>query len=210
MNAGLNSTTIVASSGVRGSLVVIDGPDRVGKSTQVARLARRLEEEGRAVKVSREPGGDQVGEALRTVILETQLDPWTELLLFLAGRARHLAEVVEPALRGGELVLLDRYTPSTLVYQGAMLGDVVVGELTSLPVFLVPNVTVILDCVNPLAAFDDADRFERRGLRAWEERRSRYLSFARQFGWIVVSGDGPEQAVTDRLLAVLSSRGMLG
>jgi dTMP kinase len=208
MNAGLSSTTIVASQEPAGLLVVIEGPDRVGKSTQVLRLADELGDRGLSICLSREPGGDDVGEALRSLIIGTRVDPWTELFLFLAGRTRHLAAVIEPALGAGQLVLLDRYTPSTLVYQGALIGDEPVVRLAQLPVFRVPNLTILLDRDKPLGALDATDRFEELGVDEWHRRRARYRSFAQRFGWTVVSGEGSEREVTERLLGLLRGKGI--
>lgn len=207
MNARLSSITIVddRQSGV---LVVLEGPDHVGKSTQVERLAQWFRQRKRSVCVSREPGGDALGETIRTMLLGESVDGWTELFLFLAGRARHLNEVIEPALCRGELVILDRYTPSTLVYQGAVLGEEVVLQLASLPVFRRPEITIILDCAAPLEALDSLDRFELSGLAGWHERRARYQSLARRFGWVLLSGDGPPESVTERLVGVLAREGI--
>jgi len=188
---------------------VLEGPDRVGKSTQVEHLAQLLTQRGMSVLVSREPGGDALGEAIRTMVFAPNLDPWTELFLFLAGRARHLDEVIEPALTHGELVLLDRYTPSTLVYQGAELGDEVVVQLCSLPVFRTPDLTIILDRELPLVELEASDRFESSGLTGWHERRSRYLSLSHRFGWPTVSGEGSQDEVALRLLEVLTSMGII-
>ncbi|MHB1733780.1 MAG: dTMP kinase [Ferrimicrobium acidiphilum] len=208
MSARRNLTTTVDRYR-RGALVVLEGPDRVGKSTQVEQLAHLLRQRGRSVLVSREPGGDALGEAIRTMVLASHLHPWTEIFLFLAGRARHLDEVIEPALAHGELVLLDRYTPSTLVYQGAELGDEVVAELCSLPVFRTPELTIILDRELPLAELEASDRFESTGLAGWQVRRSRYLSFSHRFGWTTVSGEGSEEEVVLRLLDVLTAAGII-
>ncbi|WP_298210321.1 dTMP kinase [Ferrimicrobium sp.] len=190
----------------RGALVVLEGPDRVGKSTQVERLAQWFRGRGRSVSVSREPGGDALGEAIRTMLLGESVDGWTELFLFLAVRARHLSSVIEPALSRGELVILDRYTPSTLVYQGAQLGEELVTQLATLPVFREPDATIVLDCREPLAALDSADRFEHSGLTGWHERRNGYRALARRHGWLLISGDGPPELVTKRLVETLVKR----
>lgn len=188
---------------------MLEGPDRVGKSTQVERLADLLAERGRAVLVSREPGGDRFGEAIRTMVFSADLDQWTLLFLFLAARSRHLNQVIEPALAAGQLVLLDRYTPSTLVYQGAELGEEVVAKLCQQPVFRAPDLTIILDRELPLTELEVSDRFERSGLSGWHQRRSHYLSLSDRYGWSTISAEGSQEEITQRLVDALISNGIV-
>lgn len=108
-----------------GLLLALEGIDGCGKSTQVARLARWLDDErpGRAVRVLREPGGTELGERVRALLLHGgEMTPLAETLLYMAARAELYAEVVHPALAAGEIVLLDRSHYSTAAYQGAGLG----------------------------------------------------------------------------------------
>src|SRR5262249_4074415 len=106
------------------TFVVVEGGEGVGKSTQVERLAAALRSDGREVVVTFEPGDTQVGRDLRTALLhaDADLDPRAELLLLLADRAQHVAEVIRPALGRGAVVVCDRYMPSTLAYQGIARG----------------------------------------------------------------------------------------
>lgn len=112
---------------MRGRFISVEGLDGTGKSTLCASLSARLREAGLAVRALREPGGTPAGEQIRTILAdpETSLTPRAELLLFSAARAELVETVVEPALAGGTWVLLDRFTDSTLAYQGAgrELGD---------------------------------------------------------------------------------------
>jgi dTMP kinase len=104
----------------RGRLIVLDGPEGSGKSTQIERLARHLEGLGHPVSCHRDPGGTRAGERIRSVLLDDdtgEVAPLTEILLFLASRAQLLAEKVVPALARGEVVLLDRFHYSTIAYQ---------------------------------------------------------------------------------------------
>ena len=104
----------------RGRLITVEGIDGAGKSTQVARLAAVLERHGYRTVTTREPGGTPMGETLRRLLLETDLPlaPEAELLLFLADRAQHVASVIKPALADGVIVLCDRFSDSTIAYQG--------------------------------------------------------------------------------------------
>jgi len=104
-----------------GFFISFEGPEGGGKSTQIHRLAVSLAEQGYSVWTTREPGGTRVGEMIRPILLgqrQTRMTPWSEALLFTAARAQHVEEVIRPRLARGELVLCDRYTDSTLAYQG--------------------------------------------------------------------------------------------
>lgn len=101
--------------------VTFEGIEGCGKSTQITRLARTLTEAGRAVTVTREPGGCALGRTLRAILLSTEtrdLSDRAELFLYLADRAQHVATVIRPALAAGEVVLCDRFADSTVAYQG--------------------------------------------------------------------------------------------
>jgi dTMP kinase len=105
--------------------ITFEGGEGVGKSTQILLLSRRLEAAGQRVLRLREPGGTQVGEAIRRILLDplnTSLCSTSELLLYEAARAQLVSEVIEPALAAGTTVLCDRYIDSTLAYQGLARG----------------------------------------------------------------------------------------
>ena len=109
-------------SHLKGYLITFEGGEGSGKTTQLAHLARHLERRGYPVLQTREPGGTLIGEAIRTLLLypkEIHCTPKAELFLYLADRVQHLSEVILPALTDGQIVLCDRFTDSTLVYQGA-------------------------------------------------------------------------------------------
>lgn len=105
----------------RGQFLVIEGPDGVGKTTQMELLRTYLQERGAEVIVLREPGGTVIGEGIRDLFKANfgQTDPVTEVLLLLAARRQLTMEVIQPALRRGAWVVCDRHTPSTFAYQGA-------------------------------------------------------------------------------------------
>ena len=110
------------TAGKRGGFFIsFEGPEGSGKSTQIHRLAAALAEQGHAVWTTREPGGTRAGETIRPILLGPKagpLSPWSEALLFTAARAQLADEVIRPRLHRGELVLCDRYSDSTLAYQG--------------------------------------------------------------------------------------------
>jgi dTMP kinase len=135
----------------RGLFITFEGPEGSGKSTQLRRLAARLRSEGRTVLETAEPGGTAIGMQIRRVLLDAknhELRPTTELLLMFAARAQNVDELILPALSRGEIVLCDRFTDSSLVYQGAArgLGAEVVYEVDRIACRgLVPDLTIVVD-----------------------------------------------------------------
>ena len=108
----------------RAMFVTFEGLDGSGKTTQVELLKKHLEREGREVVTTREPGGTEVGEHIRNVVLhlDHSVVPWAEAALFAAARAQLVADVIRPALERGAVVLCDRYVDSSLAYQGIARG----------------------------------------------------------------------------------------
>ncbi|MBX9861354.1 MAG: dTMP kinase [Hyphomicrobium sp.] len=146
----------------RGKFITFEGGEGAGKTTQVARLAERLRAGGVETVVTREPGGTPLGESIRDVVLGASPEPVTELLLFAAARAEHVAKVIRPALAHGTWVLCDRFVDSTRVYQGVMAGvsaDLIgaIEMRTVAPTF--PDLTVVLD----VPAEEGLKRTEARG-----------------------------------------------
>jgi dTMP kinase len=135
----------------RGLFLTFEGPEGSGKSTQLRRLAARLREAGRDVLATAEPGGTPVGMQIRRVLLDARnrdLCPTAELLLMFASRAQNVDQCILPALSQGRIVLCDRFTDSTLVYQGVArgLGAEVVYEVDRIACRgLVPDLTLAID-----------------------------------------------------------------
>jgi dTMP kinase len=103
--------------------VSFEGPDGSGKTTLARLVGERLQAEGRDVVLTREPGGTELGERIRELLLHSgHVAPWAEAALFAASRAQHVAEVIRPALEAGAIVLCDRYVDSSLAYQGIARG----------------------------------------------------------------------------------------
>jgi dTMP kinase len=133
-----------------GLFITLEGGDGSGKSTQSALLAEWLQGQGRTVVVTREPGGTDLGNEIRDIVLHRRGDiaPRAEALLYAADRAHHVATKVRPALERGEIVLQDRYLDSSVAYQGA--GRVLEpNEVRNLSLWatedLLPDLTVLLD-----------------------------------------------------------------
>jgi len=155
----------------RGRFITLEGLDGTGKSTQMRRLAAVLRAAGHKVVETREPGGTAMGERIRKVLLDSGtagLSPLAEMALMFASRAQHVAEVIEPALAAGSIVLCDRFTDSTEAYQGSgrKLGSEPVRELHRvLCGNLQPDLTLLLDS-NPAASLGRARRRNRRATKS--------------------------------------------
>ena len=106
----------------RGLFISFEGIDGAGKSTHIASVAELFRQAGRAVVLTREPGGTPLSEKLRELVLHEPMDALTEALLMFAARREHLVQVIEPALARGDVVLCDRFTDATFAYQGGGRG----------------------------------------------------------------------------------------
>jgi dTMP kinase len=179
--------------------IAFEGGEACGKSTQAALLADHLRTAGHDVVLTREPGGTEVGQALRELLLSPTtgaVNPRAEALLMAADRAQHVAEVVRPALTAGRHVITDRYVGSSLSYQGFGRG-LDLDELARLSVWategLWPDLVVLLEAPASVAAErlgGDLDRFEGAG-RAFHDRVAegfRTLAAADPERWVVVDG----------------------
>jgi dTMP kinase len=164
--------------------ITLEGVDGSGKTTQAAMLARAL---GASAITLREPGGTDAAERIRQLLADpgTPLDPIAELMLFCAARADLVSRVIRPALEIGKTVICDRFTDSTIAYQGVArnLGIVRVRELTEVATDgLVPDLTLLLriDAAFGLDRAQSDDRFEAEGVRFQERVADAYEDIARR------------------------------
>ena len=172
-----------------------EGADGSGKSTQAELLHAALVAEGRDVVLTREPGGTELGEAVRTLVLNgPTMGAWAEATLFAASRAEHVEEVIRPALDGGADVVCDRYVDSSLAYQGIARGlgiDAVLELNLAVTGGLLPDVTFLL-LIDPGVAAGrhvDPDRLEREGTELQAKVDAAYRELARRFGERIVAVD---------------------
>jgi dTMP kinase len=175
-------------------LITFEGIDGAGKSTQVARLKHHLQEKGLEVITLREPGGTEVAENIRELLLQSKhdIEPVAELLLFAASRAELVGKIIKPELEKGCAVILDRFSDSTMAYQGygRGLSLEMLESVNRIATFgLRPDITFYLDIAPEDAmirkfsekslplAFDSAelDRMERSGLEFYRRVRQGYL-----------------------------------
>ncbi len=188
------------------TFIVVEGGEGVGKSTQVDLLVARIEATGRAVDKTREPGGTQKGIELRATLLHgADLDPDDELALMLEDRRIHVEERIGPDLEQGIVVVCDRFTPSTLAYQGVARGlglekvEALSREVTA---GVDPDVVVVLDLEDAVAearVARDRDRFERAGDDFHARVRAAYRELAPERGWVIVDASGSPAEVADRV-----------
>lgn len=192
----------------KGLFITLEGGEGAGKSTLVRHLAEQMENKGRELVITREPGGSTLGEKVRELLLESQepIDSRSELLLFLAARADHINRIIDPALALGRVVLCDRFTHSTLAYQGYGRG-LNLDELKELCRFaahdLKPDLTLFLDV--PVAVGMErrerrsaADRLEREEVVFHERVRSGFLDLAKSGDMEVIDASAaPEQVAKE-------------
>jgi dTMP kinase len=175
----------------QGFFISFEGGEGAGKSTQIRRLAERLQAAGHDVVVTREPGGSPGAEAIRELLVNGAADRWspvTETLLMYAARRDHVERVIRPALSRGAIVLCDRFADSTRAYQGAG-GEAPASLIASLEDHVlggtIPDLTLILDLpaevgLQRAEARGGAARFESKGLAFHERLRTGYLEIARR------------------------------
>ncbi len=193
-----------------GLFIDFEGSDGCGKTTQMHKLAERLRALGRRVVETVEPGGTRIGQQIRRILLDSanqELSPTAELLLYFASRAQNVEERILPALREGAVVLTDRFTDSTMAYQGfgRRLGEQVVLDLDRISCQgLVPDLTVLID-IDPdtsLARTQDrgaVDRMDDQAVEFHRRVRDGYLKMAaREPGrFCVIDGAGEVEAVAE-------------
>ncbi len=207
-----------------GKLVTFEGIEGSGKTTQLARVAARLQAAGEPALVTREPGGSPLGRTLRAALLGGEirgLAPMAELLLYVADRAQHLTEVIEPALASGTHVLCDRFLDATLAYQGHARGldlELIRSLHQKPPLDRRPHRTILLDldpeiglararARNGELGLDQTEgRFEREALEFHRRVRDGYLALAdaEPFRIRIVAAEGSADEIEERIVDLLT------
>ena len=203
----------------KGYFISFEGIDGSGKSTQIQRLADFLRSLSFDIVVTREPGGSVGGEEIRKLLLQGDVDRWsaeTEILLFTAARRDHLERVILPAMKNGQIVICDRFTDSTRMYQGMrgpklkklvdMLDKAVIGHD--------PDLTILID-IDPEIGLRRAksretveERFEDFGLELQKKMRKGFLDLSKQFSSriSVIDGLQPEDKVSKEICSLVKAK----
>ena len=205
-----------------GTLISFEGSEGSGKSTQIARLAAHFQETKHEVLTTREPGGTEIGEQVRNIIVHNskgdEMCAETELLLFAAARAQVVREVIAPALMRGAIVLSDRFLDSSTVYQGigrnlaadpvAQINRFAVGNV-------MPDLTIVIDVPTEVSlarlkqrASDLPDRMERENVNFYKKIREGYLVLAKGMPerFIVIDGTKTEDAIAKKIWTEVQGR----
>ena len=198
----------------KGFFITFEGIDGSGKSTQIQKLAKFLEDNGFDIIMTREPGGSVGGEEIRNLLLQGEVDRWsaeTEILLFTAARRDHLERVILPALQDGKIVICDRFTDSTRMYQG-MRGPklrVLVDNLTEEVINCDPDLTIIID-IDPEISLRRAksretaeERFEDFGVDLQKKMRKGFIDLSKEFNSRIKVVNG-QQSVDDLAKEIFS------
>lgn len=201
-----------------GLFIVFEGGDGAGKSTQVALLRDALCREGRQVTVTRQPGGTPLGQQIRDLVLHGEhVTPRAEALLFAADKAHHVETLIRPALQRGDVVISDRYTDSSVAYQGAgrALGAQEVHDLNMWAVEdLVPDLTVVVDisaAEGRRRRGDVHDRLESEEDTFHEAIRQHFLAMARgnPQRYLIVDGTQPPEQIHAEVMGRLEQLGLV-
>jgi dTMP kinase len=205
-----------------GKLISFEGSEGSGKSTQIMRLAAHLQKLGRDVVSVREPGGTEIGEQIRNLIVHNsrgeEMCAETELLLFAASRAQLVREIIAPALKRGAIVLSDRFLDSSTVYQGIgrNLAPDPVQQINRFAVGnVMPDLTVVIDVPTSVSlsrirqrASDLPDRMERENIDFYNKVREGYLVLAKSMPerFAVIDGTKSEDAAEKKIWSVVKPR----
>ncbi|MBS2000315.1 MAG: dTMP kinase [Candidatus Obscuribacterales bacterium] len=200
-----------------GTFVTLEGPEGAGKTTQLKQLSKQLDVLGIDHIVTRDPGGTPLGRQIRRILLnpENPVNPMSELLLYQADRAQHVGEVIMPALKEGKLVLCDRYTDSTMAYQGYARGIdfEIIEDLNKVATGgLRPYLTILFDLESSegLSRLHPGghDRLEREAIEFHHKVRDGYHELAKKEPqrWKTIDASKPMTTVQTELRRVLSEQ----
>jgi len=191
----------------KGYFISFEGIDGSGKSTQIQKLARFLETLGFDVLITREPGGSVGGEEIRNLLLQGNIDRWsaeTEILLFTAARRDHLERIILPAIEDDKIVICDRFTDSTRMYQGMRGPNLrnLVDMLNEKIINCDPDLTIVID-IDPQISLKRAksretveERFEDFGVEMQLNMRNGFIELAKEFSNRIEVVNG-QQSVDD-------------
>ena len=202
--------------------ITFEGIEGCGKTTQIKRLAKRLEDSSIQFISTLEPGGTRIGQDIRRLLLDSRnshLSPMAELILYAADRAQHVEEIIRPALEQGKWVICDRFFDATVAYQGGGRGldmDLIMTLNSKVTKGLRPDITLLLDCPpemgieralkrNNASAQDGQDRFEREKMEFHKKVRNAYLEISHnEKRFSIINASLPEDAVEEEIFRVIA------
>ncbi len=194
----------------KGIFITLEGIDGCGKTTQAKALKSFLEEKGFEVLLTREPGGSSIGPEIRNILLNKDMNPVSEFLLFASDRKEHVKGLIKPALDEGKVVISDRFCDSSLAYQGYGRGvsqDFINYVHNFILEGLLPDITLLFD-VSPevgLKRIRVSDRIEREGLKFLEKVRKGYLEIAeKEERFVIINGERRMEEVEKEMLDKVS------
>jgi len=197
----------------KGLLISIEGLDGSGKTTQIEMLKKHLENLGEKVIVLREPGGTNIGEQIRTILLDhknTEMNDVAEMFLYAASRAQLFSQIIKPNLESGIIIICDRFIDSSIVYQGYGRGldvdDVIKANLTAIQNRL-PDITLFID-INAMTSLErrmnasKADRLEREAIQFHERVYEGYIKLSKIFKdrIIIINGEGKIKDISNQMI----------
>ena len=195
--------------------ITFEGIDGAGKSTHIPFVVYLLQSFGRPVIYTREPGGTELGEQLREMVLHQKMDIETEALLMFASRREHIAKVIAPALERGEWVVSDRFTDASFAYQGGG-RKLDLGKLATLEKWVHPNLqpdlTLLFDVPldvarERLSAARQPDKFESEQVELFENTRNEYLRRAQEFPERIkiIDSNRPIHVIQDEITGLINA-----
>ncbi|PID28479.1 MAG: dTMP kinase [Candidatus Cloacimonadota bacterium] len=197
---------------MKGIFITFEGIEGCGKSTQAKLLKKYLENNSKKVFLTREPGGPGISEKIRSLLLDknlTEMLPETELLLFMASRVQHTGEWIIPKLKKGEIVISDRYSDSTLAYQGGArrINQDIIKKINDFASYgLVPDITFLIDLPAETGlgriVKSDADRLESESIEFHKNVRKEFLYAAKSAPerFVVIDGKQSVEEIHDRIV----------
>jgi len=200
---------------IKGKFITFEGVDGAGKSTHIDEVISFLESQKIAVKRTREPGGTQLGEKLRELLLHDEMDPETETLLMFAARRQHIAKVIKPALDEGVFVVSDRFTDATYAYQYGG-KQVAYSKIQALEAWVHPDLkadlTLLFDLpveisIDRLKKNRTPDKFEKESEAFFNRLRNVYLDLARQHPnrYKIINANQPIETVSHDVIEAIKT-----
>lgn len=202
----------------RGMFIVLEGTDGCGKSTQIRKLKSYLMEQGIYIKLVREPGGTDIGEEVRRILLDKnnkEMTPTAEMYLYAASRAQLVGQVIEPAIKRGKFIICDRFLYSSLVYQGVArgLGVDKVWEANKEAIGdMMPDIAIFLDLPIEKAMKrvknGNEDRIEQEGINFHKKVYNSYIELCndKKYNLIKVDADRDIEVIFEEIKSIVNNR----